>query len=437
MFLKTSYLRTLPAVLLLSILAFASCKKDTDPIGLEILPPGEELGVTRTDTFSIIALTQEEDSARGDIKGTLQLLGSYSDPTFGVAKSSIYTQFILPSSDVDFGTSTQLDSVVLSLRTKGFYGKVKKYGGEQTIKVYKLTEDLPDTIYTNNTFAVDPTAIGELQFLPAPTDSIYLEGIKTTPQIRVRLSDDFGNALLNSSSLSDNETFLDEFKGLFITVENPNQAVGTGAIIYTELASAVSRVSLYYSNSTEDSLRFDFLINSDARWSELFEHDRTNATEITDQLGDSTLGQEKVYIQSMYSLKSKLYFPTLLNLPDKDKIVVNKAELVCTTLDDGHTTYFPPPAKLSLAYKDAEGTLKAVPDILKGETYFGGLLNSSKEYRFNLAFYVQDLLSGEIENNGLYLLNTGNLVNANRTAIQGPDTTNVSPMKLVLTYTKL
>lgn len=419
------------------ITVLSACKKNTDDIGLDILPPDDELGVYTTDTLSIIALTQEEDSARSDIKGSLQLLGNYSDPTFGDIKSSLYTQFILPSNDVNFGSSTQLDSVVLSLRTKGYYGKIKKLGGPQTIKVYRLTEDLPDTIYSNQTFSTESETVGELTYLPSPNDSIVLEGFKTTPQIRIRLKDDFGNALLNSGSLTDNDAFLDEFKGLFITSESNSQVLGSGCITYLDMASAVSRVSLYYSNASDDSLRFDFLINSNAKWSELFEQDRANATDINAQLADSSLGQEKIYIQSMYSLKGKLYFPTLSDIPDKDKIVINKAELICTVQDDGYSNFFSPPGKLSLAYKDAEGTLKAVPDISKGESYFGGLLSSSDQYTFNLAFYVQEVLDGDIENNGLYLLNTGNLVNANRTTIQGPSSNNASPMKLVLTYTKL
>ncbi len=425
----------LSAIILLSI----SCKKEPeDQLGLDILPEDEQLGQYRNDSLAVIAHIERDDSIRMDFSSSAQLLGSYIDPSFGKVKSSIYTQFRLPSSNQpNFGDAPQLDSVVLSLKTRNHYGKIRKLGGYQTFRVYRVTEDMNDTIYSNETFTFDPTELGHKTLLAAPDDSITSStGIKLDPQIRIKLDDAFGNELLTSTA-ANNDDFLQQFKGLFVTPDNPGQMTGEGAIIYLELQDTDSRLTVYFNNGDTVQKQFSYLINSDGNWSSLFEHDYSIAPDISAQLADSTLGQQQIFIHSMQGLRTRIYFPDLLDLPDKDQIVIHKAELILKLADDADRVFYPAPSGLTLARQSSSGTLLSLKDVAAGEGYFGGTITSSNEYRFNIAFYIQDLINGEYEDNGLYLLNRGNAVNANRCILQGPDESNAGRMKLVLTYSKL
>lgn len=434
---KNPGLRAIIAVFGALIFLTISCKKEpVNQIGLDILPEDEQLGQYYTDTITVLANILRDDSIRMDFNSSAQLLGSYFDPTFGKAKASIYTQFRLPSSNVpNFGEGATLDSVVLSLKTRSYYGKVKKLGGYQTFRVFRVTEELTDTIYSNDTFSTDPTELGSKTILPAPNDSIKINGISLDPQIRIKLDPSFGNELLTSTA-ANNDDFLQQFKGLYITPDNPNQGKGEGAILYLEMQDTDSRLTLYFHNNSSDSLQFSYLINADGEWSGYFEHDYTAATDISAQLSDPSLGQQKVFIQSMQGLRTQISFPHLLELPDIDRIVIHKAELIFTAVGDANKVYYPLPSGLTLARNNADGTLVNLKDAAAGESYFGGVLTSSNQYRFNISFYIQDLLDREYEDNGLYLLNRGNAVNANRCILQGPESS-VDRMKLVLTYSKL
>lgn len=426
----------LSAIIILSI----SCKKEPEnQLGLGILPDDEQLGQYRNDSLAVIATIELDDSIRMDFASTAQLLGSYVDPKFGKVKSSIYTQFRLPSSNKpNFGTGAALDSVVLSLKTRNYYGKIKKLGGYQTFRVYRVNEDMKDSIYSNETFTFDPTELGYRTIFATPNDSITInDSVKLDPQIRIKLDAAFGNELLNSSA-ANNDDFLQQFKGLYITPDNPGQITGEGTILYLEMQDTDSRLTLYFHNDADTAQKqFSYLINPDGNWSAYFEHDYSTVPDINTQLTDSTLGQQQIFIQSMQGIRGRIYFPDLLDLPDLDKIVVHKAELVLKLADDASREFYPAPGSLTLARRNSSGTLVNLKDIAAGESYFGGTINSSNEYRFNIAFYIQDLISGEYEDNGLYLLNRGNAVNANRCIIQGPDESNAGRMKLVLTYSKL
>jgi hypothetical protein len=78
-----------------------------------------------------------------------------------------------------------------------------------------------------------------------------------------------------------------------------------------------------------------------------------------------------------------------------------------------------------------------LPDANEGDSYLGGSYNSTtQEYRFNIARYIQQVLTGEKNNNGLYLLAGNGSINANRVVLGGAGSSTL-PMKLNITYTKL
>jgi hypothetical protein len=99
---------------------------------------------------------------------------------------------------------------------------------------------------------------------------------------------------------------------------------------------------------------------------------------------------------------------------------------------------FAAPAALILFGINDDGTTYAIPDAFEGATYFGGTLNSGTvQYRFNIARYIQQVLDGDRNNNGLYILASNGAVYGNRAVISGGPSTSARPMKLNITYTKL
>jgi hypothetical protein len=79
-----------------------------------------------------------------------------------------------------------------------------------------------------------------------------------------------------------------------------------------------------------------------------------------------------------------------------------------------------------------------VPDYNEGSNYFGGSYSSTtKEYRFNISRYIQQILAGNRNNNGIYLITQNGAVTASRLVIGGGDASSAFQMKLNITYTKL
>ena len=85
-----------------------------------------------------------------------------------------------------------------------------------------------------------------------------------------------------------------------------------------------------------------------------------------------------------------------------------------------------------------DGTYGFLPGYYNGVEYFGGNFDSiNNQYRFRVTKYLQDLISTDELNNGLYLTVSGGSVKANRINLTGYDTTNIDRIKLNVKYTIL
>ena len=77
---KLSFNRAILAIIF--ALSLASCNKEPDLIGIDLLPDSDYLNLSFTDTSTIIAYTVREDSLRTD-ELSANLLGYMNDPVFG------------------------------------------------------------------------------------------------------------------------------------------------------------------------------------------------------------------------------------------------------------------------------------------------------------------------------------------------------------------
>jgi hypothetical protein len=417
-----------------AVLIFASCNKEPNLIGLDLLPEGDRLNMSFIDTSTIIAYTVKEDSLRTDELST-NLLGYINDPVFGKTLASIYTHFNLPTNNVSFGVNPVADSVVLSLVYNGIFGDSLS---QHTVRVYELadTMSLKAAYYSNSTKATIPNQIGVATFVPNLLTADSVNGVKVPPHLRITLSQEFSNRLItaDSATLSSNSFFTEVFKGLYITAD-PVTSNGTGAILYFNLLDEMSKISVHYHND-KDTATISLPINSNcARFNKYIHYYYIGAaSDLLQQFaGDTTSGNDRVFMQAMAGAKVKLRMPYLKNIPENARIAVNEAILIIT--DDEPGSVFAPPTQLAMRALDSTGAYIVLPDETIGSSYFGGRYVNKKEYRFRLTKYVQDRMSNpDAKDNGLMLLIAGSSLSGNRVVLKGPANT-TGRMKLVIYYT--
>ena len=421
-FQKMSSFKTV--LLFLGVIAVLSACEEPEGIGLEVLPDGEEMPLAWVDTFTVEARTVYDDSIATANLASTYLIGDFGDPIFGRVQSQLYTQFLLSSSDVNFGTNPIIDSVIINLAYAGAYGNTDKLKGMQKFGVYKLdqTVELNDTVtyYSTNEHVIGDL-IGQTEFRPDLYSDVIIgdDTIPLPPSLRFNLDNSFGQEILNSTNLISNDAFLTEFKGLSIKPEYTSITSGFGSILYFNMVSGYSRIEMHYHND-EDTLRFDLLINEDCATHTEFNHEFESTIDAA--VVDSTVtGANRLYVQSMAGAKMKLDIPYLRNLNDLGIVAINKAELVLP-IDETVITEYGSPNSLQVTAINEEGTSEFIVDFFEGSSHYGGAYDGdNNEYVFNIARHLQSILSAPEEPDyGLYILNSGNAVNARRGVFNGP-----------------
>jgi len=425
---------------ILFLITFLFSCEEPNTVGLDVQPPDDKFNVINTDTISLITYTVIEDSIRTD-ETELNLLGSNYDPVFGKNSASFYTQLRLSSNNANFGTNPIADSIVLTLKYKTVYGDTSSL---QTIKVYELNNSIykDSAYYSNMDIITTGVTLASKTFAPKIKDSIYVDGIKQAPHLRIPLSSTLAQTFINASAttpLSDNTNFLEFFKGLYVTSMPVSDK---GAIISFDLLNSVSGITLYYHNDAADSLKYKFVINENCARFNHFNHSNylySDPYMLSQILGDTAKGDSILYLQSMAGLKIKIQYPFLLNLVKTGRIAINKANLIIPVdIDDITLSENSPPPQL-VVVEEEDGKIRFLADQYDGMTYFGGAYNSTtKEYRFNIGRHIQQVVNGVKDNIGLYLMVwTSNKPNiANRVVIKGSKR-NSGKLRLQLTYTKL
>lgn len=442
MFKRFSWL-TAGLILIFAIL-FSTCKRKDNDLGLNIQPPGDKLNVKSSDTTSVIAYSQIADSVKTD-ETSVSLLGSILDPVFGKSTASFYTQFRLSKSAYDFGTTPFADSLILTLAYNGLYGDST---ADMTIKVYELDQQIyiDSNYYSNQSVEIKPTLLAQKTFTPNLTDSVAVEGTKFAPHLRVNLgslTNELVSKLLNppsDSTMASNTSFLDYFHGLYITAEPANSG---GSIVYFDLMSSLSELTIFYHNATSDSLSFTYVINSSCARFGNFTHDYSLGSpafksEVLDK--DTSLGKNICYVQALGGVKTFVRFPNIKNYYSNGKIAINEARFFVyanepdASLDIAGT--------LVLVNKTADSGYTITNDQLEGSAYFGGTYDKNDHgYWFRITSTIQNLMRSTDPDYGFEIYVSGGAVNAQRVLLNGTSPPlPVAPedrMKLVITYTPL
>jgi len=430
------------SILLAAIIGcFSACQHDVSSIGLGLI---DEVGTDFNDTTTIVAYSCLEDTILTS-KLSSNLVGELHDPVFGDSKAATYAQFALSGSAVNFGTNPVVDSVVLTLQLSSYYGDTNSRVG---IRVYRLTEDMSsdEKYYHFSTLNHDATPLNYslTSYTIQPKTNVVVDTNSYNPHLRIRLSQAFGQYLLNNQAhMLSNSSFQQFFKGLCI--ETISHTGSTGYMLITNMTSALSCISLYYHNESSSHLKYDFACNSDCARFTHFSHNYQSSSypDFVQQVlnGQHAIGEEILFVQASGGVKTRLTFPHLQQAFSRlnNRVVINKAELVITDVSPNEQ-YLIHPASLSIQGINANsGSIMYLPDdeYYTSSSYFGGTYDSQKhEYRFRVTKYVQNLILQNADlSNSINLVVKGSGVRANRLMFGGPQLTDDKRLRLELSYT--
>ena len=405
-------------IALVGVLLIASCK---EPLitGTDVLPSDGDLAAIFTDTLTVKSWIVREDSLRADELSN-SIVGAMHDPDFGNTYAGFFTQVFLPSNNIDLGTSLTFDSLVITLAYDDSYGTTDL---PQTFEVYRMTESIhKDSIYySNELFGFDASLLGQrASHIPNFEDSLnVLEG-KQAPHLRIKLDDTFGQDLLNQSgggNFADNDAFLQYLKGFYITIDTTLVADG---LVYFDLNSALSKLTLYYKDGNNTPLFFNFEINKDSARVAHFAHNYNGST-VEAFFLDGNESDSLLFLQGLAGFRINLAIPYITNLGD---VVVNKAELV-VNVKSGTVEPFDAPVSVAASEADTMGNPATLLRIVE-------LDDDNLQYIYNLPNYTQRLLQGNEVDHGFVLFPVGSAVEANRAILKGQEN-----IKLNLTFTKI
>lgn len=422
-----------------------SCAKEPHDLGTGVIPPNSRLEFAYDTVINVEAYSFIEDSVRTD-ETSLNVLGSYWDPTFGITTASIYTQLRLSSTGHSFGTNPVVDSAFITLSYSGAYGDSSS---KFLLKAYQLKESLyyDNIYYSNMNKTCDPTPIFSQIVDIKPFDSVLVDTVNVSPRLILKLNElamdlIYSLIMADSASMSSNASFIEYFKGLYFTVENAYYP-GRGILAYVNLESAISGLTLHYHNST-DTLSFQYVFGSSAARFNNFNHfgyqhaDPIFKQQVVDK--DTTLGKELLYVQAMAGVKTRLRFPDLSNLKHNGKAAaINEARLIF--YDTENNQKYKAPGSLILIKETSTGDIEFLPDQYINETYFGGYRDSTNyNYSFRVTRYIQSLVLNDTLSTNVFLQAPSSAVRGHRMIIGGSKPTNAAysskGIKLQVLFTK-
>ena len=382
--------------LILLAVCLLSCSEPSI-IGLEVQPDSEKITISSNSSNLIDFNNESEESLINN--ASLNLLGELEDSYFLKNKASFITQILLPESNLTLEENLTVDSVILSYNYSDYYGNLD---GFSSIEVRKIEQDVySDSIYYSNDFSYNDFA----QLLNIAED-YYISFDSLNPLVRIKINNDIGQQILalGNTILSNNNDFLDDFKGLFVSAQAQN------TILYLNPLATNSNFSIYYHNDLDSANTLSFQLDGNAARTNVFEKVISN---------DILNNKENIYIESMSGYKCNISFTDLDTL---QKIlagkVVNQAIMSFELDNNLMINDIIPHSQLHLARLDSDGNIIDLTDyLIEGSSFFGGRLENNI-YNFNITRYFHELLFNGTFTNQLYLLDKSANSNANRSIIK-------------------
>ena len=430
---KIFLLRFFPIIVISGSILSCTKIKTTD-IGADILPLVDRVMtfdtllpvITTNHLFGDSAIPRMGRTYTGGVSD--HVLGSVNnDPIFGKTKASIFMELKPDNYKFYFENrpdSLTLDSVVLCLswtRTWGDTNALHRVG------VYELDEKMRvDTTYPVSASFKYSRKLGDVSFAPSSLDdSVYLRRQTLAKQLRIRLSNDFGNQLLKADSadgqpFASDSLFREFFKGFAIVPETSGAGSQANALMSFALSDTNTHLVLHYrvqKNGTPDTTSRKFKFNSSALSANAnrIERDMTGS-EIERFVGKPSNGDSLIYIQTSPGSYAKVNMPSLTGFKAaKGNVMIHLAELIIDQVPSANQSLdniLEPPPLLYLDFYDSttKNQLPFLNDAVATGSYdpslFGGIIgkapnagaNPHAQYRIFITRHVQGIITRNIAN---------------------------------------
>ncbi len=388
---------------------FSCTKIATTNIGTGLIPPADGV-ITKDTILEIKTKNAGYDSTSVGISDN-HILGYVNDVVFGTTTASLNFQVAPLISGFSWGidkSEVVLDSVVLCLAYKGVWGD-----STQPLKVHVYTMD-PEVVFKNDSSYNNTRTFEKGQEISefSSGTTIYptiLDGVDTTEgyykevttsQIRIRLSNSFGQQVINLDSANafiNDSTFYNYLRGLIVEPD------ATGhSLLQVNLTDTTTHLSFYYhSRDLTDTLTRRFEANdlTSANCNTILRN--YQGTQIPSYIAGTGTNDDEVFMQTSPGTYTNIDVSSIMGLPN---LIIHRAEILMYQIPDGDS-YLTPPNLFLAAYKPDSVYSFAVPnDItfygtsISNLTQFGVYprLNSSTGtyyYSFDISRYVQGIIT--------------------------------------------
>ena len=419
----------LSATITATLLFLAACTSPNDA-GKEVLPQDDNITGHYADTFSIEMRTIKVDSTQSYMLSS-NLFGNYVDEQFGHIHAESYISPRVTGSNLTFGADLNklsLDSLVLTLDLVDFYGR---YNDPLPLEIFEITQAFPtdSSLYTQSKLTADTTvdlADGyQLDFSAQPG---FFD------QVRIKLNDSLGRKLLfaNPADLISNTEFTSFFKGLLIRSKAVSQTNSRepGGIFAFDPRSEKSFLTIYYKDSTA-AKNYTFAINANSqRFHRIYR--TTTGPLLSQALLDNGTNPSPIYgcIEAGALVNLYIGIPSIKSL---DPAIINQATLVLHVdpAYEGSIDRFAPPSDVFLLISDATKSKAANSAVINSTVSYTA---STNEYRIPMTNTLQQILKGNLSNDGFIIVPGENGISLNRAVIAGPGHPTLAP-RLEVIYT--
>jgi hypothetical protein len=427
-------LLTVSAVLLF----LQSCTKlEQTTLGGDLIPGGDKL-ITDTLILPVSTISSQEPDSTFVEKSALHVVGYYNDPMLGTTTGAAYFQLLPFSYPFKLPVSKDslfLDSLVLSVSYSGSYGDTNSL---TKVNVYKLLDPAfkANKKYRYNQdvtyFASD--FLGTKSFKPSELRRGYKLAYKNDTafnQLRIRLNDQLGRALLDQNNITgaflSDSAFKLFLNGLALV---PDSTVSGNAIHYFNLNNTDTRLNLYYRmRKTDGNLDtsvaiFPFVADT-IRSANANKIHRNYTGSAAAPVLSSGQPASLAYVQTTPGTAVTVKIPGLTNLKGQ-VYIVHRAELVARQVFQGplsvESIYTPPLVHLfslnsagqnaPIPFDSSNYMRPASFDFFRqvalfdvNTNYSGGQpsffrdasSNLVAEYRMNMTRYVQNVINGKAD----------------------------------------
>jgi len=435
----------------------SSCQISNSDLGVDILPPGDNVIAYHDTIFEIDAYpvtAKRFVTSETFLTGYLILLGAMEDTIVGRSEASVVTQFNTTSAFIA-APNTEIDSLYLAIYMYDYVGDTDQ---EINLSVHEFTE----RIYMDSLYYSDYDPEGKYNPVPLVQQSIVPEEGSTVELLieDQEFIDKFLAIQSDTNYFVNDSIFKDYFNGFYITAE-PVSPDGTMARI--DLNSAYSRLTMKYANDSTDvdstaERDFSYAHFSINQYSSQkinpFEHDFTG-TSLAGIIDDEAAVSPYCYVQGMGGVNTRFSFASLEEWMDQNPLIINSATLVFDVVPEQESGihYDDLPDRLMIGtileddsyehiydyhvlwYNDATREAIRFGGYKKAES-LGMFSDTTYTYRFNIGLHFQSMVDGTKADND-FILQLDDMINPKFSKLWSNLPANERRIRLEIVYLKL